>query len=116
MMIFNCCASFKTKTNMKNSIKFLVTLFALTIFNNINGQSIQQLGPNYFVAGIPTNEFNAWAAESVSGNQRQANWCWAACSQVVLIDPMPGIDGGIEVSWQQFSNRAIMALRVWVSR
>ncbi|MEJ4087495.1 papain-like cysteine protease family protein [Galbibacter orientalis] len=208
---------------MKNLIKPLILLLVLTLSYNTNGQSIQRLGPNYYVAGIPTNEFEAWAAERVSGNQRQANWCWAACSQmvlnyhglyisqeqivtkiygglvdrpanesqikralsgwapnvqgrvsniycqsgltsineitealaykwplivglrnpnggvghayvltaiyystdqfnntipdkVVLRDPMPGTDGRIEVSWQQFSNRAIMAFKVWVSR
>ena len=50
----------------------------------INAQSIYQLGQNYYVAGVPTDEFDAWAAESVSGNQRQSNWCWAACSQMIL--------------------------------
>lgn len=69
---------------MKNQIKLLIGLFALILSTNTNGQSIQKLGPNYFVAGIPTNEFDAWAAEPQTGNQRQANWCWAACSQMVL--------------------------------
>tara|TARA_B110000093_G_scaffold157099_1_gene175192 strand:- start:4072 stop:4698 length:627 start_codon:yes stop_codon:yes gene_type:complete len=208
---------------MKNLIKTVIVLLTFTIWNNVNGQSIQRLGPNYFLAGVPTNEFDAWAAESVIGNQRQANWCWAACSQmvlnyhglyvsqeqivtkiygglvdrpanesqirvalsgwapnvqgrisniycqsgltsvneitqalaskwplivglrnpnggvghayvltavyystdqfnntipdkVVLRDPMPGTDGRIEVSWQQFSNRLMMVFKVWVSR
>ncbi len=208
---------------MKNLMKSLIIVLALTISSNINGQSIQRLGQNYFVAGIPTNEFDAWAAESVTGNQRQANWCWAACSQmvlnyhglyisqeqivtkiygrlvdkpaneyqirmalsgwapnvqgrvsyifcqsgfnsvneittalaykwplivglrnpnskighayvltaiyystdqfnntipdkVVLRDPMPGTDGRIELSWQQFYSRLAMAFKVWVTR
>lgn len=69
---------------MKNSIKLLFTLLFLIILNQTRGQSVQRLGSNYFVAGVPTNEFDAWAAERVKGNQRQANWCWAACSQMVL--------------------------------
>lgn len=208
---------------MKNSIRLLIAVFTLILSNQTSGQSIQRLGPNYFVAGVPTNEFDAWAAERVSGNQRQANWCWAACSQmvlnyhglyisqeqivtkiygglvdrpanesqirralsgwapnvqgrvsniycqsgltsineitqalaykwplivglrnpnggvghayvltaiyystdqfnntipdkVVLRDPMPGNDGRIEVSWNQFSNLLMMAFKVWVSR
>lgn len=67
---------------MKRPLSFLILLLA--IFSISPAQSIQQLGPNYFVAGVPTSEFDAWAAERVSGNQRQQNWCWAACSQMVL--------------------------------
>ena len=201
----------------------IFVLLALALTNNLIGQSIEQLGPNYFRAGVPTSEFDNRAAERVTGNQRQANWCWAACSQmvlnyhglyvsqeqivariygrlvdrpadesqiktalsgwapnvqggrsniycqsrltsineitealaykwplivglrnpnggvghayvmtaiyystdqynntipekVVLRDPMPGIDGTIEVSWEQFSNNVMMAMKVWVSR
>ena len=202
----------------------LIILIGVITSNGVcHAQSIQQLGPNYYVAGIPTNEFEAWAAERVSGNQRQANWCWAACSQmvlnyhglyvtqeqivtkiygnlvdrpanefqirralsgwapnvqgrisniycqsgfnsvneitqalafkwplivglrnpnggvghayvltaiyyytdefnntipdkVVLRDPMPGIDGRIEVSWSQFTNSMAMSFKIWVSR
>ncbi|MEM6763347.1 MAG: papain-like cysteine protease family protein [Bacteroidota bacterium] len=37
-----------------------------------------------FGAGIPTEEFEFLAAPSQSGRQRQENWCWAACIQMVL--------------------------------
>jgi len=69
---------------MKKLNLTIILLIALIFSFKTNGQSVQRLGPNYYVAGIPTSEFDAWAAEIVSGNQRQANWCWAACSQMVL--------------------------------
>jgi hypothetical protein len=47
-------------------------------------QSIQQLGTNYYGAGVPSNEFEFFAATNSDGRQRQANWCWAACVQMVL--------------------------------
>jgi hypothetical protein len=46
--------------------------------------SIQQVAPGVFAAGIPTNEFEFFAAPSTEGHQRQSNWCWAACVQMVL--------------------------------
>ncbi|MEZ5007403.1 MAG: papain-like cysteine protease family protein [Chitinophagales bacterium] len=67
---------------MKKLIHIFMLLIAL--INHLHAQSIQQLGQNYYVAGIPTMEFDAWAAESITGNQRQSNWCWAACSQMIL--------------------------------
>lgn len=74
---------------MKQIMKFSLVLLTLSLFNSsngqsTNGQSIQKLGSNYFVAGIPTNEFETWTAAPVLGNQRQTNWCWAACAQMVL--------------------------------
>ena len=69
---------------MNQFAKILMCLFVVLCSTQVQGQSIQRLGENYYVAGVPTNEFDTWAAESVSGNQRQANWCWAACSQMVL--------------------------------
>lgn len=223
-MIYKVSSSFNNQNIMKKLFNYIVILIFVSILSsNANAQSIQQLGPNYFVAGIPTNEFDAWAAERVTGNQRQANWCWAACAQmvlnyhglyvtqeqivtkiygglvdrpadeyqikralsgwapnvqgrmsyiycqsgfsnvneitqslaykwplivglrnpnggvghayvltaiyystdqfnntipdkVVLRDPMPGTDGRIEVSWNQFANRLMMAMKVWVTR
>ena len=44
----------------------------------------EQLGPNSFVAGIPTDQFEFFAAPDVAGRQRQENWCWAATIQMVL--------------------------------
>lgn len=45
---------------------------------------IQQLGPNLFVAGIPSDQFEFYAAPSFAGRQRQSNWCWAASVQMIL--------------------------------
>lgn len=45
---------------------------------------LQQLGPNYFVAGVPSGEFEFFAAPQHNGRQRQSNWCWAATTQMVL--------------------------------
>ncbi|HEX6983147.1 MAG TPA: papain-like cysteine protease family protein [Balneolaceae bacterium] len=208
---------------MKTLFIQLSFLFMVTLSNQVSSQSIQQLGHNYYLAGIPTHEFDAWAAERQKGNQRQANWCWAACVQMVLNyhglyvtqeqvvariygrlidkpanqwqikralsgwafnvrgrvsniysqmgfssaneivrsltykwplivglknpnrnighayvltaiyystdqfnnaipykvtlrDPMPGTDGKVEMSWQEFSRRRIMIFKVWVSR
>ena len=46
--------------------------------------SIQQIGPGIWAAGIPSNEFEFFAAPETAGLQRQSNWCWAACVQMVL--------------------------------
>lgn len=46
--------------------------------------SIQAIAPGIWVAGIPSNEFEYFAAPQTEGHQRQSNWCWAACVQMVL--------------------------------
>ncbi|MBV9215724.1 MAG: C39 family peptidase, partial [Acidobacteria bacterium] len=46
--------------------------------------SIRQIQPGLFVAGIPTDEFEYFAAPLSNGHQHQSNWCWAACIQMVL--------------------------------
>lgn len=46
--------------------------------------SIQAIGPGVWAAGIPSNEFEYFAAPETEGHQRQSNWCWAACVQMVL--------------------------------
>jgi Papain-like cysteine protease AvrRpt2 len=46
--------------------------------------SIRQIQPGVWAAGIPTNEFEFFAAPQTEGHQRQSNWCWAACVQMVL--------------------------------
>ena len=73
---------------MSHPIKSLcVLLLFCTLFNPANGQfgpSIQQLGPNRFLAGIPSREFEFFAAPHQEGRQRQQNWCWAATVQMVL--------------------------------
>jgi len=45
---------------------------------------VWQTGPNSFVAGIPTDRFVYIVAPEMQGRQRQENWCWAACVQMVL--------------------------------
>ncbi|HEY9285353.1 MAG TPA: papain-like cysteine protease family protein [Pyrinomonadaceae bacterium] len=46
--------------------------------------SITQVAPGVWAAGIPSNEFEYFAAPQSVGRQRQQNWCWAACVQMVL--------------------------------
>ncbi|MBS1914157.1 MAG: C39 family peptidase [Bacteroidetes bacterium] len=46
--------------------------------------SIMQIRPGVWAAGIPTEEFEYFAAPETAGHQRQSNWCWAACVQMVL--------------------------------
>jgi hypothetical protein len=65
-------------------ITVLFVCFTILKSNFVVGQSISQLGANYFSAGIPSQEFEFYAAAEYSGKQRQANWCWAACVQMVL--------------------------------
>lgn len=46
--------------------------------------NLRQIRKNYFVAGVPSNEFEFFAAPQLQGRQRQKNWCWAATTQMVL--------------------------------
>jgi hypothetical protein len=46
--------------------------------------SVWQIEQGVFAAGVPTNEFEFFAAPETAGHQRQSNWCWAACVQMVL--------------------------------
>lgn len=85
-------------------LSFCALILLLTGLSTVaKAQTIQQLGPNYFVAGIQSNEFNAVAPE-FSGRQRQANWCWAACAQMVLNYH------GLNVSQEQIVTRIYGAL------
>jgi Papain-like cysteine protease AvrRpt2 len=45
---------------------------------------ITDLGNGLFSAGVPTQDFEYYAAPAVQGRQRQNNWCWAASVQMVL--------------------------------
>ena len=49
-----------------------------------SGPSIVRIGPNLYEAGIPSAEFEFFAAPRIQGRQRQQNWCWAAAIQMVL--------------------------------
>lgn len=68
-------------------MRSLVCLFLASLFLLGPSQSradVQQIGPNLFVAGVPSAEFEFFAAPQQRGRQRQANWCWAATTQMVL--------------------------------
>ena len=54
------------------------TFLLLAIASTSKGHS-EQLGPNYFVAGVPTERFEYFAAR-----QKHTNWCWAATVQMIL--------------------------------
>ena len=43
-----------------------------------------QIGPQDWVAGVPSEQFVHFAAAEGQGRQRMQNWCWAACIQMVL--------------------------------
>ena len=43
-----------------------------------------QISPGLYMAGIPTDQFQYFAAPEGFGRQRSANWCWAASIQMVL--------------------------------
>lgn len=45
---------------------------------------VVQVSPGLYMAGIRTDEFQYFAAPEGYGRQRSANWCWAACIQMVL--------------------------------
>lgn len=45
---------------------------------------IVHLGQGLYMAGIPTDQFQYFSAPESNGRQRSANWCWAACIQMVL--------------------------------
>ena len=43
-----------------------------------------EIAPGIYMAGIPTDQFQYFAAPEGYGRQRSANWCWAASIQMVL--------------------------------
>ncbi len=65
-------------------IKGIVLLTCMLTIAPLHAQSVLKIGNNLFTAGIPTKEFEHYAAPLESGRQRQENWCWAACIQMVL--------------------------------
>lgn len=69
-----------TKSNLLIRIIFVI-LFKCIVAFSYGQANVQQIGPNYFVAGVSTEKFNWVAANS---RQRANNWCWAACIQMVL--------------------------------
>jgi hypothetical protein len=69
---------------MKHLRRLIGTTIFLLILASSSLADIQQIGPNSYIAGIRTDEFRYSTAPEVVGRQRQANWCWAACVQMVL--------------------------------
>lgn len=66
-------------------ISKLVSL--LVLFLNMQmpaSAELIQIRPGVFGAGIPKEQFDYRAATEKEGKQRQSNWCWAACIQMVL--------------------------------
>jgi len=59
-----------------------------------------QIGLNQYRAGVPSNEFEFFAAPQYQGRQRQSMWCWAACIQMILNYH------GLYVSQEQIVQRA----------
>jgi hypothetical protein len=43
-----------------------------------------RIGANFFPVGVPSTDFEYYAAPQFQGRQRQLMWCWAACIQMVL--------------------------------
>lgn len=72
--------------NQRNDLwlNFLVYLILVFFIGNTNAQSVLKISNNVFSAGIPSEEFEYYAAPSETGRQRHENWCWAACIQMVL--------------------------------
>jgi papain like cysteine protease AvrRpt2 len=65
---------------MKTLKPFLIILLIYSFIPQVHAQrSIEQIGNNYYVAGIPSDEIS-----SVAAKQECPNWCWAACIQMVL--------------------------------
>ncbi|HMG72801.1 MAG TPA: papain-like cysteine protease family protein [Pyrinomonadaceae bacterium] len=56
----------------------------LFVFTPASLADIVQVAPNSYIAGVNTVEFQYFVAPEWAGRQRQQNWCWAACVQMVL--------------------------------
>ncbi len=77
---------FALTINLVGRALLLCLIAVLTSANLAKAQqpSIQQIAPGVWVAGIPSAEFEYFAAPRTAGHQRQSNWCWAATVQMVL--------------------------------
>jgi len=73
-----------TLVNRIAGLLLIVAVLGLASAAKAQPPSIQQIGPGIWAAGIPSNEFEYFAAPETAGLQRQSNWCWAACVQMVL--------------------------------
>src|SRR5690606_1346325 len=67
-----------------NNMSFFNVFFLLSAFLMTETAHSQKLGTikeKYTYVGVPTSDFSAIAT---FGKQRNTNWCWAACIQMVL--------------------------------
>lgn len=67
---------------MKTTAAMLI--MALLTVASVSWADVDSIGPNLFVAGVPSSQFEFFAAPAEGGRQRQSNWCWAASVQMVL--------------------------------
>lgn len=66
-------------------IAVILTLFFFSLApGNLAAQTVIELQPGFYCAGIPSNQFEMLAAPDTAGKQRQSNWCWAAVIQMIL--------------------------------
>jgi hypothetical protein len=75
-----------SRSRVSDRLKFaaLAGLVSFALAVSARAQDIRQIGPGLWAAGIPTDEFDYFAAPETEGRQRQSNWCWAATVQMVL--------------------------------
>lgn len=73
-----------TFTNRIARLMLIIALLGAPSLARAQAPSVQPIGPGLWAAGIPTNEFEYFAAPQTAGLQRQTNWCWAATVQMVL--------------------------------
>lgn len=61
------------------NVFFLLSAFLMT--ETAHSQKLGTIKEKYTYVGVPTSDFSAIAT---FGKQRNTNWCWAACIQMVL--------------------------------
>jgi hypothetical protein len=64
---------------MKRTLRLARLVSLLLILAPAIRGAVWTIGPNSYIAGVPTDQFRYSAAR-----QRQENWCWAASVQMVL--------------------------------
>ena len=62
----------------------MATLVGVLVPSSPAPADIFDLGRGMYAAGVPSKEFDFFAAPRFEGRQRQQNWCWAACVQMTL--------------------------------
>lgn len=74
---------FKKKTQFMTAL--LLILLSITLRQGWGSdESVVEVQPGLFTAGIPTEQFELRAMPKTWGKQRQSNWCWAAVLQMIL--------------------------------